>query len=88
MIQEHGNRRRAKAVLETREKLVEGLHIRALTYKDRDRFAQPWRTDQARLVDDAKGAVTEADRLVTEVMKARGYPVSQPNWTESCQLRT
>jgi hypothetical protein len=27
-------------------------------------------------VDDPKGAVTEADLLVTEVMKARGYPVS------------
>ena len=31
--------------------------------------------DQARFVDDPKGAVLEADHLVTEVMHARGYPV-------------
>ena len=76
VIQEHGKRWRAEAVLETREKRVEGLHIRSLTHSDRDHFAQAWHADQARFVDDPKGAVTEADLLVTEVMKARGYPVS------------
>ena len=30
---------------------------------------------QARFVDDPREAVTEADRLVGEVMAARGYPV-------------
>jgi hypothetical protein len=76
VIQEHGNRWRAEAVLETREKRVEGLHIRSLTQKDRDHFAQAWQADQTRFVDDPKSAVTEADLLVTAVMKVRGYPVS------------
>src|SRR5579864_9679077 len=76
VTQEHGNQRRAEAVLETREKRVERLHIHPLTQKDRDHFVQAWLADQARFVDDPKGAVTEADRLVTEVMRARGYPVS------------
>jgi|SRR5579859_2443323 len=76
VAQEHGNQRRAEAVLETREKRVERLHIHPLTPKDRDHFAQAWQADQARFVDDPKGAVTEADRLVAEVMKARGYPVA------------
>ena len=76
VIQEQGNRRSAEAVLETREKRVKGLHIRPLTHEDRDHFAHAWQADQARFVDDPKGAVTEADRLVTEVMKMRGYPVS------------
>jgi hypothetical protein len=76
VIREHGNQRRAEVVLETRERRVESLHIRALTHKDRDHFAQAWQADQARFVDDPKAAVTEADRLVTAVMKARGYPVS------------
>jgi hypothetical protein len=31
---------------------------------------------QARFVDDPNGAVTAADRLVGEVMTARGYPVA------------
>lgn len=73
---EHGNQRRAEAELETREKRVGRLHIHPLTQKDRDRFARAWQADQARFVDDPKQAVTEADLLVTEVMKARGYPVS------------
>ena len=76
VAQVHGSQRRAEAVLETREKRVERLHIHPLTQKDRDHFAQAWQADQARFVDDPKGAVTEADLLVTEVMKARGYPVS------------
>ena len=76
VTKEHGNQRRAEAVLETREKRVERLHIHPLTPKDRDHFAQAWQADQARFVDDPEGAVTEADLLVTEVMKARGYPLS------------
>ena len=31
---------------------------------------------QSRFVDDPNGAVTDADRLVEEVMQSRGYPVS------------
>lgn len=75
-IQEHGSQRRAESVLETREKRVQRMHIRPLTQHDRDRFAKAWQADQARFVDDPKQAVTEADLLVTEVMRARGYPVS------------
>ncbi len=77
VAQEHRNQRRAEAVLETREKRVERLHIHPLTQKDRDHFVQAWLADQARFVDDPKGAVTEADRLVADVMRARGYPVSE-----------
>jgi hypothetical protein len=51
------------------------LHIRPLTPSDATRFDGAWRTVQARFVDDPRGAVTEADRLVGEVMAARGYPV-------------
>jgi len=32
---------------------------------------------QTRFVDDPKGAVTDADRLVEDVMKTRGYPISE-----------
>jgi hypothetical protein len=47
VIRKHGNQRRAEAVLETREKRVENLHIRALTNKDRDQFAQAWQADRS-----------------------------------------
>ena len=36
-----------------------------------------WTDQQARFVDEPKAAVVEADRLVEEVMKERGYPVGE-----------
>ena len=74
-IRTEGNVRKAEAALEARAKRVATLHIRPLTPADADRFDTSWRAVQARFVDDPKGAVTEADRLVGEVMAARGYPV-------------
>jgi hypothetical protein len=46
-----------------------------LSPEDRDRFAGAWQKEQAGFVDDPRAAVANADRLVTEVMKARGYPM-------------
>jgi hypothetical protein len=74
-VKTEGNARRAERELEARAKRVEALHIRPLTAEDAARFDTSWRTVQARFVDDPKGAVTEADRLVGEAMAERGYPV-------------
>jgi hypothetical protein len=74
-LHEYGDRRKAEADLERREARVERLDIRPLAPQDRDRFVQAWKTDQSRFVDDPKKAVVEADRLVMEVMRVRGYPV-------------
>ena len=76
-VSETGDRRRAEAELLKRQERVEHLDIRPLTAEQRDRFVEQWRAVQARFVDDPKGAVTDADRLVEEVMKARGYPVAE-----------
>jgi hypothetical protein len=65
----------AEASLEARARRVEALHIRNLAPDDRARYSAAWRRVQERFVDDPSGAVTEADRLVGEVMHARGYPV-------------
>lgn len=74
-LRTEGNARRAERELEARAKRVDALHIRPLAPQDATRFDANWRAVQARFVDDPKGAVTEADRLVGEVMTARGYPV-------------
>jgi len=75
-VQETGSKARAEAKLGQLKKRVERFHIRPLTPGDRTRFADSWRAVQARFVDDPKGAVTQADALINEVMTVRGYPVS------------
>jgi len=74
-VQELGGRRAAEPELESRVKRVEKLDIRPLKPADRMRFEQTWRATQAHFVDDPTAAVGEADRLVGDVMAARGYPV-------------
>ena len=75
-VREHGSERKAEAKLEDREKRVETLNIRDLDPMEHERFAKRWESVQSRFVDSPKGAVAEADDLVSLLMKTRGYPVS------------
>ena len=72
----HGSERKAEAKLADRAERVEKLNIRDLDPMEHDRFSKQWAAVQSRFVDSPKGAVAEADDLVSSVMKARGYPVS------------
>src|SRR5918994_1292189 len=64
---------RAEAVLRKRADRVSRFTLHKLTQDQADAFAREWRRIQARFVDDPNGAVGEADRLVTQIMTARGY---------------
>ena len=75
-VREHGSERKAEAKLTDREKRVEKLNIRDLNPMERERFSEQWKSVQSHFVDSPKGAVTEADDLVSSLMKTRGYPVS------------
>jgi hypothetical protein len=75
-VRAHGSERRAEAQLSAREKRVEKLKIRDLDPAKREHFSGQWQALQSRFVDDPKGAVTEADALVSTLMQARGYPVA------------
>ena len=75
-VREHGSERKAEAKLTDREKRVETLNIRDLDPMEHERFAKRWESVQSRFVDSPKGAVAEADDLVSLLMKTRGYPVS------------
>ena len=70
----HGSK--AEAKLADREKRIEKLSIRDLDATEHERYSKQWQVLQSRFVDSPKGAVAEADDLVSSVMKARGYPVS------------
>jgi hypothetical protein len=75
-VMAHGSERKAEAKLADREKRVEKLNIRDLDSMEHERFSKRWEAVQSRFVDSPKGAVAEADDLVSSVMKVRGYPVS------------
>ncbi len=75
-LHETGSPARAEATLENRERRVATYNIRPLAHEDAGRYAESWRRVQARFVDDPRGAVGDADRLIGDVMQARGYPMS------------
>ena len=74
-VKQHGDPGKAEAILLDREKRVSKFSLRELNPTDRDRYADEWAGVQRRFVDDPSAAVTQADKLVTNVMAARGYPM-------------
>jgi hypothetical protein len=75
-VQKHGSERKAEVKLANRQDRVEKLNIRDLDPVERERFSTQWESVQSRFVDSPRGAVAEADDLVSSLMKTRGYPVS------------
>jgi hypothetical protein len=68
-------KREAESELRAREERREQLEIRPLSAEQRERYQARWTAVQAEFVDDPAGAVTEADSLIQDVMRERGYPV-------------
>ena len=75
LIAEKGSARRAERELGERQRRVEHLPIKPLPRDVSTRYAQKWNEQQARFVEEPQAAVVEADHLVEEVMRERGYPV-------------
>ena len=71
-----GDRAKAEAELKAREKRVAKFRIVPLQPADAARFAQGWKALQTHFVDNPKGVVSDADRLVRELMLKRGYPMA------------
>jgi len=75
-VNEVASGKTAEDELVRRQEGAKLLELRPLLADQRELFADRWRAVQATFVDDPAGAVSKADALVEEVMKARGYPVS------------
>jgi len=75
-VEEAGGKFRAESKLEELEKRVDRFSVHPLKPEDSERFRDSWRVVQAGFVDDPRTALGEADRLIGEVMTARGYPVA------------
>ena len=75
-VEEKGRRSAAEAALEEREKRVAELDIRPLTPQQRDDAVREWREVKAIFVESPVEAVLHADRLLSRIMQARGYPMA------------
>jgi hypothetical protein len=75
LLSENGSEKAANRELTTRERKRSKLDIVPLTPTALSNFTQGWQEVQAGFVDNPASAVSAADRLVTEVMRERGYPV-------------
>ncbi len=71
-----GSKAKAEAELKRREKRVASFEIVPLAPAEATRFSQAWTRLQGSFVDDPKGVLIEADRLVRELLLKRGYPVA------------
>ncbi len=72
VVHQHGDPQRAETVLAARERRVSHFELRTLPPTERERYAQQWAFVQRKFVDDPKGAVNEADRLVTDIVLRHG----------------
>jgi hypothetical protein len=70
-----GERKAAEKELAERERTRDKLDILNLPPMARHEYVTRWRIVQSAFVDDPSRALGDADRLVTEVMRGRGYPV-------------
>jgi len=66
----------AEAELQNREERVKKYRIVPLSEHDRAHYNHDWDRVQNQFVDDPRGATTQADQLIFEVMERRGYPVN------------
>jgi hypothetical protein len=76
VVQRTGSKAKAEAELRRREKRVDSFEIVPIAPAEVTRFSQAWTRLQSSFVDDPKGVLIEADRLVRELLVKRGYPVA------------
>ena len=67
----------AETELAERRERRETLNIKPLAAAARERYAAAWLQVQSRFVDDPATALRDGNGLVTDVMRARGYPVER-----------
>jgi hypothetical protein len=74
-VESKGDRSKAESDLAQRAKRHDKLDIRSLSPAARESYERSWKDAQADFVDQPREALANADRLVQEVMRERGYPV-------------
>ena len=74
-VADAGDQQAAEKELVARERKRNKLDIRPLTGDALQAYTHRWRQVQTAFVDNPSSALDDADRLLTEVMRERGYPI-------------
>ncbi len=74
VVEQVGSTEKADRELLERTRRVEHFRRKPLSSEDRAQFAAAWERIQRKFVDDPAIAVTSANELINDVMRARGYP--------------
>src|ERR1043166_787341 len=71
-----GSRSGGEQELGSRAEEVKTFDIRPLSAAERDRYTSDWTRVEQQFVNRPTTAVVEADELITDVMRTRGYPMA------------
>ena len=74
-VHEHGSRTKAERDLIERTEQVKKYNIVPLSAADRDRFRRDWQRVEQHFIERPTTAVVEADELIADIMRTRGYPM-------------
>lgn len=74
-IETHGSRTKAERDLIERTEQVKKYDIVPLQASDRERFRRDWQKVEQHFLERPTTAVVEADELVGDIMRTRGYPM-------------
>ena len=74
-VESTGDQRSAEAELVARERKLKKLDIVALSPQAQEMYIEQWRLVQTGFVDNPSTALKDADLLVNQVMRERGYPI-------------
>jgi hypothetical protein len=74
-VADAGEQQAAEKELVARQRKRQKLDIRPLSRDAQHAYSHRWRQVQTAFVDSPSSALDDADRLLSEVMRERGYPV-------------
>jgi hypothetical protein len=73
-VEEHGSERKAEQELRERRERVES-EVQPLSEESLRRYDDWWRRVEQTFVDDPEASLENADRIVTEIMTERNFPM-------------
>ena len=76
-LTDEGGRHAGESELRARVERHDELDLRPLSPVAAERYTNEWRFVQSRFVDTPDGALSQADALITGVMRDRGYPMDE-----------